>query len=146
METNYIFRRLQTLAYLERHAFDFLKKLILLNFFFFSTKNVDTFIFVAETRTLNSEDITSSVDYGFLGTATSSYPFTTYDWLIILSKTKPYTQWQKIYFPFEFDVWIWLLITYCVGFCVISVIKKMPIYVQHFVFGLKVKNPILNFM
>lgn len=73
-----------------------------------------------------------------------THPMTTSEIMFLISKNDLYTQFEKIFLPFEFEVWVWLIITMSTGIIVISIIKLSSKHIQNFVFGSKVSTPMLN--
>lgn len=85
--------------------------------------------------------LTSGVNYLWV-----SDPFTTSDDVIIMSRFKPYTQFEKFILPFDAEVWHWLIATLLVSVATIFVVKLASRKVQNFVFGRNVSSPMLNFL
>lgn len=74
------------------------------------------------------------------------HPFTTREVFILISRDSLYTQFEKLFLPFEIEVWIWLIATMSIGVLTILVVKLAPLTFQKFVFGTHVNTPLLNFM
>lgn len=72
--------------------------------------------------------------------------FTTSDTLIITSRFRPYTQFEKFIMPYEAEVWHWLFASLVITVVVVFGLKLTPIKIQRFVIGSRVKSPMLNFM
>lgn len=72
--------------------------------------------------------------------------FTTSDDIFVVSRNLPYTQYEKMFLPFELEVWICLLVTFSIGTIVIFVLKLFKKSTQYFVFGMRVNTPFMNFM
>jgi hypothetical protein len=73
--------------------------------------------------------------------------YTTVDEIILISRFKPYSMYDKIFMPFEIEVWQWLVGTLLTLFLVSSfIVFFAPKYVKNFVFGRKVQSPLLNIM
>lgn len=66
--------------------------------------------------------------------------------LIAIPPDEMYSQFEKLFLPFEIQVWIWLIVTMSTAVATIIVINFTPKKVKDFVFGFKVKTPILNLM
>jgi hypothetical protein len=64
----------------------------------------------------------------------------------LISKPKPYSFLEKALLPFDPEVWWWLIGFLAFGVMVIVVVTFMNQKKQNFVFGLKVKAPLLNMM
>lgn len=76
----------------------------------------------------------------------STEPFMAVDDIILISKALVYTQFEKIFLPFQIEVWHWMIATLVIAVLAIVVFKLTPKLVQNFVFGSKVQTPILNLM
>jgi hypothetical protein len=72
--------------------------------------------------------------------------YTVVDEIFLISRPHPYTQFEKVFMPFEDEVWWWLIATLSVALVVICILKCMPKNVQNFVFGRNINTPIMNFM
>jgi hypothetical protein len=72
--------------------------------------------------------------------------YSTVDDIILISKTLPYSQFEKIFMPFDEHIWRWLTITFAIGITVIFIISFTSRSIQNFVFGLRVQAPLLNMM
>ena len=74
--------------------------------------------------------------------ATTTY---SYDSLVFLvppgAKLTPF---EKLIFPFTSVVWCMVLGVFLVGFVVIQILKQQKLSVKNFIFGTRVKHPILN--
>lgn len=94
--------------------------------------------------------LTSKPQRKFYALKISNYFFTDYfttnDELILTSRFKPYTQFEKLFLPFDEEVWHWLLVTLVVSIVVIVAIKACGVRIQNFVFGRNVTSPIVNFL
>lgn len=75
-----------------------------------------------------------------------THPFTSTETILLTSQTKQYSQFEKNLMPFEVEVWHWTMASLATGLLVIFVLKFTPEYVQKFVFGSRVKTPVLNLM
>lgn len=73
-----------------------------------------------------------------------TYAFATRVDLFLIPLGQPYTSFEKLFMPFDFDVWIWMIITLSSGVTTILIVKLAPKSVQHFVFGRRVRSPIMN--
>lgn len=54
------------------------------------------------------------------------------------------TPFEKLIFPFSYNVWIGIFVIFVIGFCVILIVKKKSKISQEFVFGTAVKTPFFN--
>lgn len=75
-----------------------------------------------------------------------TWTFTTSEDIILISKSDAYTQFEKLFLPFDDGTWLWLIITLSMALLTILLVKLTSTKVQNFVFGTKVKTPILNLM
>jgi hypothetical protein len=74
----------------------------------------------------------------------STAAFTTVDDVVLISRFPPHSKFEKIFMPFEIEVWHWLIATLVIALAVICGFKLAPTYVRKFVFGSKVQTPIMN--
>jgi hypothetical protein len=75
---------------------------------------------------------------------TPSYSFLVIDYVLLVSRSAPYSFFEKALLPFDSEVWYWLIGFVAVGLLVIVVVSFMSQTVQNFVFGLNVRAPMLN--
>lgn len=75
-----------------------------------------------------------------------TFPHTTVDELFIISRSAPFSQFEKIFLPFESEVWHWLIASMAVAVFVIFIFQRTPKFVQKFVFGMSNQSPLLNLM
>lgn len=75
-----------------------------------------------------------------------THPLDTSESLFLISRSIPYTQFEKLFLPFDIDTWIWLIITLSAAVVVIFFLKFTSKHVQDFVYGTQVTTPILNLM
>jgi hypothetical protein len=73
-----------------------------------------------------------------------AYYINTFDHVFLVTKPAPYTYFEKALLPFDDEVWFWLIGYLTVGVIVIVVVSFASRTVQRFVFGLRVKAPMLN--
>jgi hypothetical protein len=87
----------------------------------------------------------SRLEGGYIITVTKG--FTKVDEVILVSRFKPYSMLEKVFLPFEAEVW-WCLIGFLSGLAVIAsvILVFASEQVRRFVFGLKVNSPLLNMM
>lgn len=91
-------------------------------------------------------------NYGLNQRIKYEYPFvtdryTTIDEIILISRFEPYSQFEKIFIPFEIEIWHWLIVVMSIAVFVIRVLKSFASErVRAFVIGSKVQSPMLNFM
>jgi hypothetical protein len=108
----------------------------------------DVFIFANSLRKVQSLKQTSYnlIEYGFSTPGFATHSFTTVDYIVVISQPSPYTPFEKIFLPFEVEVWYSLIFTLLFAVVVIIALKCLPKYMQHFTFGSKVKTPVLNLL
>lgn len=75
-----------------------------------------------------------------------SHAFTTNEDLIFITKGELYSQFEKLFLPFEAEVWFWLSVTILAAILTIIAIKFTPKHVQRFVFGRGVETPLMNLL
>jgi hypothetical protein len=78
---------------------------------------------------------------------TITKPFTQIEVVVLISRFKPYTMWEKVFLPFDAEVWWWLigsLITLAVISGLIWMFGSKK--VKNFVFGSNVNAPLVNMM
>jgi hypothetical protein len=66
--------------------------------------------------------------------------------VFIISRPEPYSFFEKALLPLDSDVWWWLIGFLAFGVMVIVVVSSMSRKIRDFVFGVKVKAPLLNMM
>lgn len=57
---------------------------------------------------------------------------------------EPYSELEKVFLPFKFDVWISILATFAISLVTIQVINLCTPKVQNFVFGRNIRTPTMN--
>lgn len=73
--------------------------------------------------------------------------FTTSDELILVSRFKPYSQFDKFVMPFDAETWHWLCATIIIAVAVIVIFNVFaPQSMRYFVIGRFVRTPLLNFV
>jgi hypothetical protein len=63
---------------------------------------------------------------------------------LVVPPGKPLTDLERMFSAFDDETWIGIGLTFVVACIVISIIKLLPMTVRNFVFGLNIRNPILN--
>lgn len=109
-----------------------------------TTCHPDFWINYTSIRTLGSERVFDESLQIKLDAITDG--FTTMDEIILISRSEPYTQFEKIILPFEKEVWHWLIATVAIAAMMILVLKFMKKNIQNLVFGSEVQTPLLNLM
>jgi ABC-type methionine transport system permease subunit len=74
----------------------------------------------------------------------STFTFFVVDHIFLVSRSEPYSFLEKALMPFDSEIWYWLIGFLAFGVLVIVVVSFMSQKVQNFVFGLKVRAPMLN--
>lgn len=64
--------------------------------------------------------------------------------VIVVPPGQLYTSFEKLFLPFEIEVWTWIIITFVVVFSTILIVNFLPPFVGDFVFGRNVVTPSLN--
>ena len=83
--------------------------------------------------------------YGFYSISHSSDPIYTTSDIYVVPPGEFYTSWEKLFLPFDWQTWMWLVITFAVAFVVILLIivsKSTTLY--GLVIGSNVSTPSLN--
>jgi hypothetical protein len=76
----------------------------------------------------------------------SSESYLNYPVLLVVPRGERFTPMEKLVRPFEQVVWILLLTAFSVGLMVIFVVNFMSKQIQSFVYGEKVKQPVMNML
>ncbi|XP_070496114.1 glutamate receptor ionotropic, NMDA 1-like [Chironomus tepperi] len=74
----------------------------------------------------------------------SSIPYLNYPVLLALSPQTKLNMFEKLLLPFKATLWILLLLTFSFGIVVILVINLRFKFLRNFVYGVGVKDPIMN--
>ena len=108
----------------------------------------DFFIYANSMQRIQSMSKSGSfvVKYGFAAPGFFTHAFSTVDYSVVISQFRPYTQFEKIFIPFEMEVWYSLIGTLSIAIIVIITLKFFPTFVQKFTVGGNVKTPMLNLM
>jgi hypothetical protein len=108
----------------------------------------DVFVSTSSMRQLfTMKRFQNSIDfYATASDAFVTHPFTVIDSVLLIPQPSPYSQFEKVFLPFEKEVWVWLLVTLAGGLVAITIIKFTSKTVQKFVFGSRVLSPVLNFV
>lgn len=75
---------------------------------------------------------------------TSSALYYSVPFILIVPPGQSFTPFEKLFRPFTFTVWIFLLVVFLTATVVITIIKFQPTFVRDFVFGSKNRSPYLN--
>lgn len=73
-----------------------------------------------------------------------STPFIDQDLTAVYSPPEPYTNYEKMVLPFDFDTWLYLMITFAAAFFIIFIINFLPNDIKDVIFGENVKMPGFN--
>jgi hypothetical protein len=73
-------------------------------------------------------------------------PIISVDSVIIASRSPTYSNFERVFMPFEHEVWICLTVTIAVSVITIVALKLTPKKVQDFVIGSEVSTPLLSFL
>lgn len=75
-----------------------------------------------------------------------THPFYTQIDLFLIPPGELYTSFEKMLLPFDFDVWIWMIVTFSTGILTIAIVKRTPKQIQNFIFGSRVQTPMMNML
>lgn len=75
-----------------------------------------------------------------------THHITTDDNIVLISRFKPYDQFDKLILPFDDEVWFCLIVTLVIAVITIIVVRFASIKVQRFVFGRYMSTPMLNLL
>lgn len=67
-------------------------------------------------------------------------------WVVYIPPGELYTPFEKMFLPFDFELWIAIVVTLSAGFVSIQIISYASDQVKKFVFGRDVKSPTMNFI
>jgi hypothetical protein len=73
-----------------------------------------------------------------------SFSFLVTDYVFLVSRSAPYSFFEKALLPFDSEVWYWLIGFLAVGLLVIVAVSFMSQKIRNFVFGLGIRAPMLN--
>jgi hypothetical protein len=142
---------------------DIISKKLNFSFVFNPTKKIDDYLNLEQlviyekfNKSLKYSDLQYEISsfrkskiegsFALLSTTWSSR-ITTVDEVILVARFKPYTALEKVFLPFQDEVWYWLIGT--LGF-IVSISVVILIFaskkVQRFTFGSRVKTVMLNLM
>jgi hypothetical protein len=107
-----------------------------------SAQFVDLWIYQNSMRMIENIEIEGRMFKEYLLT---HYLFV-HDFLFFITRSEPYSIFEKALLPFDSEVWWWLIGFVVFGVMFIVVVSFMNQKKQNFVFGLKVKAPLLNMM
>lgn len=91
---------------------------------------------------LLADPATWSIEYK--GDLVRSYPYFIDRWTFFIPPGELYTPFEKMFLPFQFEVWIGILVTLLIGFVAIQIINFTSIRVQSFVYGHNIQAPTVN--
>lgn len=106
--------------------------------FYYKMDSYDFIIRSDSIRAQNTDDLMMKMMF--------TQSFMTLNQIIVIPTSQRYSQFEKLFLPFELDVWMWLSVTYATAVITILVFSFFPKKVQDYVFGINVKTPILNLM
>jgi hypothetical protein len=78
--------------------------------------------------------------------AVTTVPFLTDSEIILISRNPPFSTFDKIFLPFEIEVWCWLVATLAFFTIAITALLFANQKIQKFVFGRRVNTPLMNLM
>jgi hypothetical protein len=100
------------------------------------TMNLDFVIRAGSIRSHNQNDLHMKL--------MSTQYFMSKNQIALIPKSPHYSSLEKLFMPFEIEVWIWLLVTYIVAVLTILVLNFASKKVQAFVYGSNVNSPTMN--
>lgn len=77
--------------------------------------------------------------------ATSGYPMEILELKLAVPPGELYTPLEKIFLPFDLEVWIAIVVFLLIGLATIQIINLCSIKVKNFVFGNGIRTPTVNF-
>ncbi|KAG5676547.1 hypothetical protein PVAND_006372 [Polypedilum vanderplanki] len=86
------------------------------------------------------------IHFGFIHNVTSSMwkAYESLNFYYLVTKNDLYTNYEKLFFPFDDTTWIYLSITFGLTFVIIFILKRCPRWIKIIVFGAGVKSPGYN--
>lgn len=73
-------------------------------------------------------------------------PYKMEETCFLISRNKPYTQYDKMLLPFDTETWIALIILFTSAVFVIAALRFAPKYIRNFIIGFRVETPMINLM
>lgn len=73
-----------------------------------------------------------------------SHPIHMDQHFIAITRGELYTPFEKLFMPFELEVWICFVTTFIISVITILVLKLLPRNIQTFVFGKRIWTPLMN--
>jgi len=83
-------------------------------------------------------------DHHFHGLCIMGYPIMIESWKFFAPPGEPYTAIERMFSPFEYEVWIFICVTLSTGIIVIQIMNRCTATVRNFVFGRGITTPTLN--
>ncbi|KAG5666176.1 hypothetical protein PVAND_017685 [Polypedilum vanderplanki] len=62
----------------------------------------------------------------------------------MISKGQLYSSYEKLFLPFDFQTWYWLVFTFFVAFCIIFIVNQMSREIQILIYGASIHFPAFN--
>ncbi|KAG5676356.1 hypothetical protein PVAND_006198 [Polypedilum vanderplanki] len=86
------------------------------------------------------------MQYGFVKNIFHSTwkPYGNVDFYYLVTKNELYTNYEKLFFPFDDATWIYLSITFGLTFMIIFILQRCPQWIKVIVFGAGVRSPGYN--
>jgi hypothetical protein len=74
----------------------------------------------------------------------STTSFENYKMTFMITPGEPFTNFEKLYLPFDFETWKYLFITFGSAFLLIVIINRLERKIKNLVYGKNVRNPAFN--
>lgn len=103
-----------------------------------------TLILNPENQTVDFNVLHKRLNYMATNDTAVGYTFMFSTIAFLIPPGELYTALEKMFLPFEIEVWFAIIATVSIGLAVIQVINFCDEKVQHFVFGRNVTNPTMN--
>jgi hypothetical protein len=66
------------------------------------------------------------------------------NFVLAITPTMLFTNWEKLFLPFDLQIWIFLILTFLGSFLIIFIINQMPKIIQDLIYGVGVQTPAFN--
>ena len=77
-------------------------------------------------------------------TSLNDFPFAIENHYLLITPSELYTNYEKLFFPFDQTTWILLTLTFSIAFAVILVVNQLPRWIRNYVYGDGVEMPAYN--
>lgn len=76
----------------------------------------------------------------------NSFVYETSEYTLVFSTGEPYSPFEKLILPFDWETWTAFGVTFTIGFLTIFLLKRFDLAYQKFIFGSNVRSPAFNMM